>query len=89
MTAGVVLAVWLTFTPKVWYGYEGLPQPSWWDWGYLYDQQVGGLIMWVPGGFIHFLAMTICFFVWASKEQRKDAAELSKKISHGQVVYTG
>lgn len=70
--SNIALSAFLTFTEKVWYGYEGIPQPGWWTFGYLTDQQLGGLIMWVPGGFINYLAMTVTFFVWAHKEQTKD-----------------
>jgi putative membrane protein len=78
MASNIGLASWLTFTKKVWYGYEGIPQPGWWSWGYLQDQQLGGLIMWVPGGIIHFIAMTICFFVWVDSEQKKDQIQTAK-----------
>jgi cytochrome c oxidase assembly factor CtaG len=77
--SNIALSAWLTFTDKVWYGYEGIPQPGWWTYGYHTDQQLGGLIMWVPGGIINYLAMTICFFVWAHKEQVKDRAKQLKE----------
>jgi putative membrane protein len=72
MASNIALAALLTFSKTVWYGYEGIPQPKWWTWGYLQDQQLGGLIMWVPGGIINFIAMTICFFAWVRFEQKKD-----------------
>ena len=32
------------------------------------DQLIGGLIMWIPGGFIFVLIMTVVFFKWASRD---------------------
>src|SRR5690606_16428112 len=73
-----VLAAAFTFATSMWYAYEGIPMPKWWAarWSHLDDQRLGGLIMWVPGGFLMFIAMTICFFVWANREQRADAKRL-------------
>ncbi len=70
--SNIGLSAWLSFSDRVFYGYEGIPQPEWWTQGPLVDQQLGGLIMWVPGGFVNYLAMTIVFFVWAKQEQEKD-----------------
>lgn len=44
--------------PRVW----GLPP--------LYDQQIGGLLMWVPGGLILWMAMTVVWFRWSVWEAR-------------------
>lgn len=38
----------------------------------LEDQQVGGLIMWVPGMLIFWSAMTVVFFRWARREEREE-----------------
>lgn len=80
MALTVALAAFLTYQEKVLYAYEGIPMPEWWAyrWTHLDDQRLGGLIMWVPGGFLMFLYMTITFFVWANREQRKDRAELTE-----------
>lgn len=73
MAANVALSAYLTFKEHVLYAYEGIPLPSWWErWGHLQDQRVGGLIMWVPGGIIMLVAMTVVFFVWAAREQAPD-----------------
>ena len=37
------------------------------------DQQIGGLIMWVPGGLVFWLAMTVVWFRWSAREERGDA----------------
>ena len=74
MALNSALGAALTYATKVWYAYEGIPMPTWWSyrWSHLDDQRLGGLIMWVPGGFITFISMTICFFVWVHREQKKD-----------------
>ena len=33
------------------------------------DQQIGGLIMWIPGGLAFLLTMIVIFLIWASKEE--------------------
>ncbi|MCE2464069.1 MAG: cytochrome c oxidase assembly protein [Dehalococcoidia bacterium] len=33
------------------------------------DQQIGGLIMWIPGGLAFLLTMMVIFLIWASKEE--------------------
>lgn len=36
------------------------------------DQQLGGLIMWVPGMIVFWIAITIIFFRWSTREQREE-----------------
>lgn len=44
--------------------------PRVWGLTPLQDQQIGGLIMWVPGGLVFWAAMTVVWFRWASREER-------------------
>lgn len=83
MALNTVLSAALTFADEIWYAYEGIPMPAWWakNWNHLDDQRLGGLIMWVPGGSILFLSMTICFFVWVQREQSQEATVLPE---HGE-----
>lgn len=39
------------------------------------DQQLGGMIMWVPGMVLLWAAITIIFFRWARREDREERAE--------------
>jgi putative membrane protein len=40
------------------------------------DQQLGGLIMWIPGNFVYILVMSIVFFQWVEHQSdTQDAAE--------------
>lgn len=66
------LSAALTFAETVWYAYDGIPAPSWWTLGPLQDQQLGGLIMWIPGALIDLLAMTLVFAYWVRKERQKE-----------------
>jgi putative membrane protein len=36
------------------------------------DQQLGGLIMWVPGALIFWVAISILFYRWATAENREE-----------------
>jgi putative membrane protein len=47
--------------------------PRIWDLTPHVDQQIGGLLMWVPGGMIFWVAMTVVWFRWAAREERGDA----------------
>ena len=38
------------------------------------DQQIGGLIMWIPGGIFFYGVMTVVFFKWASRGEDTTAA---------------
>ena len=65
--AAAVQSSWLgavlTLTDEGWYS---VYQDTTASWGLtpLDDQQLGGLIMWVPGGIIYLLALTVVFFSW-------------------------
>lgn len=47
--------------PRVWSNVEALA-----------DQQIGGLLMWVVGGFALWGAMTVVWFRWGAREERAD-----------------
>ena len=49
-----------------------LEVPRLWDLTPLVDQQLGGLIMWVPGGLVFWIVMTVVWFRWAAREARGD-----------------
>jgi putative membrane protein len=41
------------------------------------DQQLGGLIMWVPGGLLFWVAMSVVWFRWSARETAGDDADLA------------
>jgi putative membrane protein len=59
--AGGVLYPTYARAPRVW----GIPA--------LEDQQMGGLIMWIPGALIYLTVLTIVFFRWFSDDEYADA----------------
>jgi putative membrane protein len=42
------------------------------------DQQLGGLIMWVPGALIFWVAISILFYRWATAENREEEEERNR-----------
>ncbi len=44
--------------------------PRVWGLSPMADQQIGGLMMWVPGGLIFWLAMTVVWFRWSAREEQ-------------------
>lgn len=67
-----LLGALLTFSGTGWYpAYE---VTAWW-WGLtlLEDQQIGGLIMWVPGGLAYLLAALALLGVWMRRAERRSA----------------
>jgi putative membrane protein len=59
-TADQVLYPWYSAAPRTW----GLSP--------LDDQQLGGLIMWVPGNLYMFLAIGVVFMLWARESEREE-----------------
>ncbi len=58
-----ILGALLTFAPRLWYsGYATTTQA--WGLTPLQDQQIGGLIMWVPGGVVYLVAGLWLFAAW-------------------------
>jgi putative membrane protein len=58
--SGQVLYPWYAAAPRTW----GLSP--------LDDQQLGGLLMWVPGGLWMFLAIGALFFLWARESEQAE-----------------
>lgn len=60
---GSALGALLTFSPEVWYPAYG-SGPSLWGLTQIEDQQLGGLIMWIPFGTIYTLAALSLLYLW-------------------------
>jgi len=58
-----VLGALLTLSHRVWYPAQSTASATW---GFtpLQDQQLAGLIMWVPGGLLYVIAMSVLFVAW-------------------------
>ena len=63
-----LVAAMITLTDSVLYPWYAVA-PRTWNLSPLEDQQLGGLLMWVPGNLWMFLAIGVLFFIWA-KESR-------------------
>jgi putative membrane protein len=65
-----LLGAFLTFSTTVWYpGYDGLTR----SWGMtpLEDQQLGGLIMWIPAGLVYVIAGLALLAGWIRQSERR------------------
>jgi putative membrane protein len=70
-----LLGAFLTFTPRLWYPIYA-PTTLAWGLSPIEDQQLGGLIMWVPAGIVYIVAALIMFAAWiGSSEQSAVAAQ--------------
>ncbi len=54
----------------------------------LQDQQLGGLIMWVPGALIFWVAISIIFYRWATAENREEERERAKRAAQAKLGLT-
>ncbi len=82
-----LLGVLLTLTTRIWY-------PAYSDstvaWGLspLEDQQIGGLIMWIPAGIVYVLAALIMFAAWL-RESESRLVSKKRNISESAAAPTG
>ena len=65
-----VLGAWLTFSASPWY-YPYIKAASRWNLTAIEDQQIGGLIMWVPGGVLLTLVMLAIFLKWLEQSEQR------------------
>jgi putative membrane protein len=58
-----LLGVFMTLSPKLWYGfYEG--RTRFWNLSSLEDQQLAGLIMWMPACMVYVVVTVLIFIKW-------------------------
>lgn len=68
----IILGAILTFgDAPVYSHYENAP--AHWGIDSAFDQQLGGILMWIPGAMMYFTAMAILFFAWLEQEERQSA----------------
>jgi cytochrome c oxidase assembly factor CtaG len=81
--ANSLLGIWLTFAPEVLYAPYVHPLDSlhieamlrgMWGITPALDQEIGGLLMWVGGGFVFLAAMVALFMRWFGGLEGEDAA---------------
>ena len=67
-TVPAIVGALITFSDGVIYSwYETAPRV--WSISAHTDQQLGGLIMWLPGGLAFLLALVVVFLIWANREE--------------------
>lgn len=74
------LGALLTFTTNVWYPVYAPSTPIW-GLTPLEDQQLGGLIMWVPAGLIYVIAGLVLFTRWLRESDRKSILDTAESLS--------
>lgn len=70
----VALGAGLTFLPPLYVPYVQQPVRAW-GLSPVTDQQLGGLIMWVPGNIVSIVIMSILFIRWMQIQDAKQRAE--------------
>jgi cytochrome c oxidase assembly factor CtaG len=76
-----VLGALLTFAPGLWYPiYDG--RTAAWGLTALEDQQLGGLIMWVPAGVVFIILGLALFAAWLGESERRLAFSRASILSH-------
>jgi putative membrane protein len=67
--SGDVLYPWYEAAPRVFENLNALD-----------DQQLGGLIMWVPGMMVYWVAISILFFRWSKNEEQREPAHREQAV---------
>lgn len=62
-----IVSIYITMADHVLYPAYAIA-PRLWGITPMSDQQIGGLIMWIPGGLLFYVVMTIVFFKWAARD---------------------
>jgi cytochrome c oxidase assembly factor CtaG len=74
-----ILGALMTFSANVWYPvYEG--RTSVWGLTALEDQQLAGLIMWIPAGVIYLMAMLALIGLWLQAMERAEQHPRAKQV---------
>ncbi|MBI2868177.1 MAG: cytochrome c oxidase assembly protein [Chloroflexi bacterium] len=73
MVPSNILGAMLTFAAHTWYEPYTMARRVW-GISAESDQQVGGLLMWVPGGIVFLAGAAVVFLAWFESEERKERA---------------
>jgi putative membrane protein len=65
-----ILGAWLTFSSRIWYAPYAATAPAWHLTG-LEDQQLGGLIMWIPAGTLLVALSLVLLVKWMAESDRR------------------
>ena len=78
MIQSSALGALITFAPSTWYAAHAEYTAAW-GISPIGDQQLAGLIMWVPGGLIYLGAALAAFFIWFRSMDRSQAISSSEE----------
>ena len=67
-TVPAILGAVITFSDGILYSWYA-EAPRIWDISAHTDQQIGGIIMWLPGGLTFLITLAVVFLIWASHEE--------------------
>jgi len=67
-----ILGALITFALRPWYPSYMLTAPAW-GLTALEDQQLAGVIMWVPAGTVYIIVALVIFGAWLHKQEQRDA----------------
>jgi len=70
-----IVAVYIAYSDGILYPMYARA-PRMWGITPMDDQQIGGLIMWVPGGLVLWIAITAVYFRWSHREVKEDEEEM-------------
>ena len=73
-TVPAIIGALITFADSVLYEWYA-EAPRLWDISAHTDQELGGIIMWVPGGLAFLLTLVVVFLVWANQEESETRAQ--------------
>jgi len=78
-----VLGALIAFSRTPWYDWYA-QSSNWWGLTPVEDQQLAGLIMWIPGGFIYLVATLALLAEWlVAGERQARRRELAEAASDG------
>jgi putative membrane protein len=63
-----IVSIYITMADHVLYPAYSIAPRVWDNITPMSDQQIGGLIMWIPGGLLFYVVMTFVFFKWAGRD---------------------
>jgi putative membrane protein len=78
----MVVAALITFSDDVLYPWYA-EAPRIFALSVLDDQRLGGVIMWVPGALVIWMAITLVYFRWSRPEIREDEKGFLKAVPRG------
>jgi putative membrane protein len=55
---------------------EYVTAPRLWGLSVMLDQQIGGLIMWIPGALVYFAVLTVVFFRWLNRDEYEQSRDV-------------